>query len=187
MQAILFESSDCSQCPCSPWSWCIWPKFGCIWSCSHSIETLFHDETNRCHHLMSEQASLLMRIIVLCVRFAWASIAISLPMNDLPGRTTLQAWFKWPKNDSRECLEQTFLNCHSCSSSCSLCHLSCGRWSSMAIVSISIPRNTKHVVGPIVLWGASSIPYSCQVSKMICWLVWHWSVLGAPTMMKSPR
>ena len=38
----------------------------------------------------------------------------------------------------------------------------------MAIVSISIPRNTRHVDGPTVLWGTSGIPSSWQVLQIIC-------------------
>ena len=51
----------------------------------------FQDSMNMCHHLTSDLASLLIRVMLLCLRFASVRREISLPMNDLPGLTTLQA------------------------------------------------------------------------------------------------
>ena len=124
----------------------------------------FQDSMNMCHHLMSGLASLLILVMLRCLHFASVRREISLPMNNLPGLTTLQAWLRCPRSDSSFSLEHTFLNCHSDRSSLSLLSFSCGSLSSMAIVSISIPRKTRQVEGPTHLWVASGTPNSVQVS-----------------------
>jgi len=68
-------------------------------------------------------------------------------MNDLPGLTALHAWLRWPSRDSKASLLQAFFGNHLARRSLSLVNISAGRLSSLATVSISIPR-TKNVVGP---------------------------------------
>ena len=51
----------------------------------------FQDSMNMCHHLTYDLASLLIREMLRCFRFASVRREISLPMNDLPGLTTMQA------------------------------------------------------------------------------------------------
>ena len=60
------------------------------------------------HHLMSDRASELMRLISRCFRLASVNNEMSLPMNDLPGLTTLDAWLRCPSRDSSISLEHTF-------------------------------------------------------------------------------
>ena len=140
-------------------SWSGWLK-----ACCRRMDMLFQDSMNMCHHLMSDLASLLIIVMLRCLHFASVRREISLPMNDLPGLTTLQAWLRRPRSDSSFYLEHTFLNCHSDRSSLRLLCFSCGSLSSMAIVSISIPRKTRQVEGPTHLCDANETPNSVQVS-----------------------
>ena len=159
-----------------------WSGWDLRWS--RSMDTPFHDWINYNHHLMSDWASLLILIILWCVRFAWISMVISLPINDLPGFTTWQAWLRWPRSDSRDSLVHTFLNCHSCSNSNCLLNFSCGSRSSILMVSMSISKKIRHVVRPTVLWGARGIPSFWHTWKIVCWWTRHWS---APSVIKSSR
>ena len=68
----------------------------------------FQDSTNMVHHLMSDRASALMRMMLQCFRFASVSKEMSLPMTDLPGLITLNAWLRFLSRDSSISLEQTF-------------------------------------------------------------------------------
>ena len=136
------------------------------------------------HHLMSDRASELMRMISRCFRLASVNNEMSLPTNDLPGLTTLDAWLRCPSRDS---LEHTFLNCHSARRSLSQLSLSLGNLSFIARVSISIPKNVRQVVGQTDLCAASGTPSSLHVAIMICWFRAHWSELGGPIVMKSSR
>ena len=143
------------------------PFHGSMNACHHLMSV------NACHHLMSDLASIFMRIIERCFFFASVSNDISRPMKDRPGFTTLQAWFKWPSDDSSCSLKQNFLNCHSMSMSFSLWSFSCGRRSSRVAESISMPKNVKHVIGPAVLWEARGIPNSVHVWNIIDKLLEH--------------
>ena len=102
-------------------SWSGWLK-----ACYRRMDMSFQDLMNMCHHLMSDLASLLILEMSRCLCFASVSGEINLPMNDLPGLTTLYAWLRWPRSDSSFSLEHTFLNCHSNRSSLSLLSFSCG-------------------------------------------------------------
>ena len=119
--------------------------------------------------------------------FCFCEKGDSLPMNNLPGLTTLQASLRWPRSDLGFFLEHTFFNCHSDKSFLSLLSFSCGSLSSMAIVLISIPRKTRKVEGAMHLWVASGTPNFVQVSYLIRWLSVHWLVPGGPKVMKSSR
>ena len=136
---------------------------------------------------MSDLASELMRLMSRCFHRAPESNEMSLPINDLPALTTLQAWLRRPSRDSSITFKDTFLNCHSERRSLSLLSLSLGSLSSIASVSISIPKNVIPVVGPTDLNAASGTPSTEHVAIMICSLLAHWSELGGPMVMKSSR
>ena len=72
----------------------------------------------------------------------------------LPGRTTLHAWLRCPIKDSRSLRVHMRLPSQDWSREVRRLILPSGRRSLPAVVSISIPKNVRHVVGPTVLCSA---------------------------------
>ena len=148
------------------------------------IDTPFHRSAKRNHHSMSDLASLLRRT-------KWLGFltilerSISLLRKVLPGLTTLQACESTPIRDFRSLFLHSFLPRHFHSNSLRRANLSAGSLNCMAVVFISIPRNTRTVLGPSVLSGSTGVPVLSHVSSIVCRLLWHSIDLGLLAVMKS--
>ena len=75
----------------------------------------------------------------------------------------------------------------SMSAELSLASLSAGSLSCPVTESTSIPRNTRHVVGPTCLWGASGTPSHLQRVVSVSNASWHAGEPVGPRTIRSSR
>ena len=106
------------------------------------MESPFQCSMKLCHHMMSERASVFMRVLNV-----YRTIV-------RPERMTALASCRQPTNDSRSLFLQHFRWIHFFRSTLSLASFWVGSLSSSLMVSSSMPRKVKHVVGPSFLWLA---------------------------------
>ena len=153
------------------------------------IDTPFHSVTNRCHHARSALNSLLRRIgwgQCGCMGTAWRRLII-LRRNERPDHTTLHAWLRSPTRDSRSRREHDFRSLHSRRRDKRRCNLSAGKRSCAALVSISMPRYVRHVVGPSVLWVAIGTPRRAHARLREAIASAHCTKPGGPITIKLSR
>ncbi len=114
-------------------------------------------------HSISNHASLLS--LTKCSSFfAVIESSISLLMKVLPALMTLHACNSIPIRDKRSRCLQAFLPLQPAKSEVSRVSLSFGRRSSIATVSMSMPKNVMHVAGPSSFAGSGGRPSLAQVS-----------------------
>ena len=119
---------------------------------------------------------------------------IRLCVNARPSRTTLATWVSRPIKESRSRFVPDHLGVLvlplpiQCSSSdWSLCSFSLGNLTSLAMVSVSMPRNVDLVVGPSVFPGATGRPTLAHVASVHSSAALHaWESAG-PQSRKSSR
>ena len=131
------------------------------WEGGERKETPFHLAMKVFHHARSDRKPVLRRIIGCegCTACNRSSIR---RRKDLPDLTTLQAWLRRPMKDSSSLRAHTLSSPHCCNRERKRSSLSFGRRSSPACVSISMPKITRHVVGPSRLWAAIGM---CNVAN----------------------
>ena len=91
-----------------------------------------------------------------------------------PCGITVAACERWPSKDSSSFLVHDFFPIHACIRVTRLASLSEGRRNSNLWVSIRIPRNTRDVVGPSVLFAATGIPTKWRVSRAVERVAYPW-------------
>ncbi len=145
--------------------------------------TPFQPVLNCHHHSISDRASLLS--LTKCSGFfVVVESSISLLMKVLPALMTLHACDSVPIRDKRSRFLQAFLPLQTAKSEVSRISLSSGRRSSIATVSMSMPKNVMHVTGPSSFAGSGGRPSLSQVSCMTALLRVH-SARSAPMVIKS--
>ena len=91
--------------------------------------------------------------------------------NERPGRTTLHAWLRHPMSDSSSLWLHAFRSPHSLRRVLSFASLSVGSQSLFAMVSLVIPRNVKHIMGPTVCERQVGLPSASTTAS-------SWTVPG---------
>ncbi len=143
-----------------------------------SRPTPFQPALNSHHHSMSDLASLL-SLTKCSSLLVDADSSIGRLVKVLPALTTLHAWPRTPISESSSRFLQAFLPRHPASSASIRANLSFGSLSSMATVSISIPRIVRHMVGPSSFVGSGDSPCTrVQLTRqqLTLWrtmLTWH--------------
>ena len=159
-----------------------------------TIAVPFHGLVNTCHHLKSEQNSVLSWIghpgrLWECLALGDFRRSSILLRKERPGCTTLHAWFRLTTSDSSSIQLHTFRSSHSLRSIFSFASFSAVIWSLFAIVSIVIAKNVKHIVGPTVMCATSETPTcKCEHSCLVLDSAWcHCCIAGTPHITKLSR
>lgn len=112
----------------------------------------------------------------------------------MPGLTTFGALFSMPINDKSGLLEPNHFGMlhlpgciHSDMASCRRSSLSCGRWSLLTKVSISMPRNVSEGAGPSVFSGATERPTLLHMARVAARACLQISELEGPVGKSCPN
>ena len=159
------------------------------WDGAGRNDTPFHLLTNALHQARSQRNPVLRRMGMLLWggRCTLCRRSIMRRRNERPERTTLHAWLRRPMGDSSSLREQDLRSPHSSSKACNRWSLSVGRHSMNMEVLISMPRNTKQVVGPSRLCSAIGTPRAEQTWSNMVKHFWLSGEPGGVTTIKSSK
>ena len=150
------------------------------------IATLFHDSRKVSHQARSDRTAP-RRGMGWCGFLVAAWSSNSRRRNDLPGFTTTQACCNFPARDSSSFFMHERFPIQVETSALSSTSLACGRRSCSVMVSISMPRKVRHVVGPSSFWVATGTPSQLKEDKRVLRSRAHCRLPGEPANRKSSK